>query len=107
LMVSFGPWQYVRYILQFMKPIYNMIQFSYTDQSVIGEVYEKMDNILGEIKDIVEPRDAILYDHIHKHVIKRWDNVNVPLHALEYALTSYTKILFSILVGPTNTWRWG
>ena len=43
--------------------------------------------MLGQIKDIVEQRDAILYDHIHKHVVKRWDNLNVPLHALAYVLT--------------------
>ena len=38
-------------------------------------------------KDIVEQRDAILYDHIHKHVVKRRDNLNVPFHALAYVLT--------------------
>jgi hypothetical protein len=54
---------------------------------VIGEVYGKMDNILCQIKGIVEPRDVILYDHIHKHVAKRWDNLNVSLHALAYVLT--------------------
>ena len=32
-------------------------------------------------------RDAILYDHIYEHVVKRWDNLNVPLHALTYVLT--------------------
>jgi hypothetical protein len=64
-----------------------MIQFADTDQPVIGEVYEQMDNMLGQIKDIVEQRDVILYDHIHKHVVKRWDNLNVPLHALAYVLT--------------------
>jgi hypothetical protein len=64
-----------------------MIRFADTDQSVIGEVYEQMDSMLGQIKDIVQPRDAILYDHIHKHVVKRWDNLNVPLHALAYVLT--------------------
>jgi hypothetical protein len=80
-------WQLVRYILQFTKPIYSMIQFVDTDQLVIGEVYEQMDSMLGQIKDIVQSRDAILYDHIHKHVVKRWDNLNVPLHALAYVLT--------------------
>jgi hypothetical protein len=64
-----------------------MIWFADTNQPMIGEVYEQMDNMLGQIKDIVEPRDAILYDHIHKHVVKRWDNLNVPLHALAYVLT--------------------
>jgi hypothetical protein len=46
-----------------------------------------MDNMLGQIKDIVQSKDAILYDHIHKLVVKRWDNLNVPLHALAYVLT--------------------
>jgi hypothetical protein len=46
-----------------------------------------MDNMLGQIKDNVELRDAILYDHIHKHVVKRRDNMNVPLHVLAYVLT--------------------
>ena len=79
-------WVSVKYVLQFTKPIYNMIQFQDIDQPVIGKVYDQMDSMLGQIKDIVPPKDAILYDHIHKHVIKRWDNLNVPLHALAYVL---------------------
>ena len=46
-----------------------------------------MDSMLGQIKDIVESKDPILYDHIHKHVVKRWEHINVPLHALPYVLT--------------------
>jgi hypothetical protein len=80
-------WSQVRYVLLFTKPIYNMIWFADTDKPAIGEVYKQMDNMLGHIKDIVQPKDAILYDHIHKHVVKRWDNLNVPLHALAYVLT--------------------
>ncbi len=74
-----------------------------TDQPVIGDVYEQMDNMLGQIKDIVEPKGTIMYDCIHKHVVKRCNNINVPLHAL--AICPRTQILFSILVGATNTWR--
>ena len=80
-------WAQVKYVLQFTKPVYNMICFADTNQPVIGEVYEQMDSMLSHIKDIVEQRDAILYDHIHKHVVNRWDNLNVPLHALAYVLT--------------------
>ena len=54
-------WTQVKYVLQFTKPVYNMIRFADTDQSMIGEVYEKMDNMLGHMKDIVEQRYAILY----------------------------------------------
>ena len=50
----------IKYVLQFTKPIYNMIRFADIDQSVIGEVYEQMDTMIGQIKDIVEPKYAIL-----------------------------------------------
>jgi hypothetical protein len=82
-----GFWASVKYVLQFTKPIYNMIRFADTDKPVIGEVYEQMDSMLGQIKDIVEQKDPILYDHIHEHVVKRWEHLNVPLHALAYVLT--------------------
>ena len=98
-------WSQVRYVLQFTKPIYNMVWFVDIDKPVIREVYEQMDSMLGHIKDIVQPKDAILYDHIHKHVVKRWDNLNVFIACLSICVNS--KILFSILVGQTNTWRWG
>jgi hypothetical protein len=63
-------WQQVRYVMQFSQPIYSVIRFADIDQLVIGEVYEQMDNMLRQIKDIVEMRDTILYDHVHKHVVK-------------------------------------
>jgi hypothetical protein len=47
-------WARVRQVLQFTKPIYNMIRFADTDKPVIGEVYEQMDTMLGQIKDIVQ-----------------------------------------------------
>ncbi len=60
---------------------------------MIGEVYEKMDSMLVQIKDIVESKDAILYYHIHKHVVKRWENLSVPLHNLA---CPHTIILFVV-----------
>ena len=64
-------WASVKFVLQFTKTIYHMIRFEDTNKSVIGEVYEHMDSMLGKIKDIVELKDPILYDHIHTHVVKR------------------------------------
>jgi hypothetical protein len=43
--------------------------------------------MLGKIKDIVEPRDVNLYNHIRVEVEKRWEMLNIPLHALSYVLT--------------------
>jgi hypothetical protein len=46
-----------------------------------------MDSMLGQIKYIVEPRDVNLYNQIHVEVEKRWEMLNIPLHALAYVLT--------------------
>ena len=46
-----------------------------------------MDNMLGQIKYIVDMRDVIFYDHIHKHVLKRWDSMSVLIYALACVLT--------------------
>ena len=80
-------WSQVKSVFQFTKPIYYMIKFADSDQPIIREVYEQMDNMLGQIKDIVEPRDITLYNYIRTEVEKRWDILNVPLHALAYVLT--------------------
>ena len=80
-------WSQVKYVLQFTKPIYYMIKFANSDRPIIGEVYEQMDNMLGQIKDFVESRDITLYNYIHAKVEKRWDMLNVPLYALAYVLT--------------------
>ena len=57
-----------------------------TYHTVIGEVYEQMDNMLGEFKDVIEPRDVILYDNNHKNVVKWQDNLDVIVHALTYVV---------------------
>jgi hypothetical protein len=80
-------WSQVRYVLQFTKPIYNMIKFSDSDRPIIGEVYEQMDSMLGLIKDIVEPKDVNMYNLIRVEVEKRWEMLNIPLDALAYVLT--------------------
>ena len=80
-------WSQVKYVLQFTKPIYYMIKFADSDRPVIGEVYEQMDSMLGQIKDIVEPRDTTLYNYIRVEVQNRWEMLNIPLHALAYVLT--------------------
>jgi hypothetical protein len=38
------------------------------DWLIIGKVYEQMDTMLGQIKDIVHLRDVNLYSHIHMEV---------------------------------------
>eukprot|EP00253_Pinus_taeda_P014544 PITA_14544 len=66
-------WEHVKHVLQFTKPIYYMIKFADSDRPVIGEVYEQMDSMFGQIKDIVEPRDTTLYNYIRAEVENRWE----------------------------------
>lgn len=47
-----------------------MIKFANLYRPIIGGVYEQMDNMLGQIKDIVEPRNiTLLIIFVH-----RWKN---------------------------------
>jgi len=61
-----------------------MIKFADLDWPIIGEVYEQMDSMLGQIKDIVEPRDITLYNYIRAKVEKRLEMLNIPLSPLAY-----------------------
>ncbi|KAF7150398.1 hypothetical protein RHSIM_Rhsim02G0002400 [Rhododendron simsii] len=78
-------WRKVKRILRITKPIYRMLRFSDTDKTVIGEVYEQMDTMLGQIKDILS-NDPVVYNLIHTLVVARWDKMNIPLHCLAYVL---------------------
>jgi hypothetical protein len=46
-------WSQVWYVLQFTDPIYCMIKFADSDRPITHEVYEQMDSMLGQIRDIV------------------------------------------------------
>jgi hypothetical protein len=78
-----------------------MIRFADSDRPIIREVYEQMDNMLGQIKDIVEPRDQILYDFISIEVEKQWEKLNIPLHALAYVLTPKYYYCYYAQISPT------
>lgn len=54
---------------------------------MFGKVHVHMVSVLNQIKYIIDSRDVILYSHIHKHVVKIWDNLNVPLHGIAYFIT--------------------
>jgi hypothetical protein len=88
-------------VLQFTKPIYHMIRIADLDQPIIGEVYAWMDSMLGQMKDILQPRDVNLYNHICVEMEKWWEMLNSPLHALAYVLTpKYYNV--SWLSSPTS-----
>lgn len=54
----------------------------------MGEIYEKMDNMLGEIKDVMKDnRYSSYYPKVESIVLARWEKMTIPLHCLGFALT--------------------
>nr|XP_010914522.1 uncharacterized protein LOC105039902 isoform X3 [Elaeis guineensis] len=79
-------WEAVHLALFIIKPIYKMIKFSDQDGPLIGEVCERMDNMLGEIKDNLRGQEDI-FMVVREKAYSRWNKASVPLQCLACALT--------------------
>ena len=78
----------VENIISITKPIFFLIKFCDGEGQKMGEIYEKMDNMLGEIKDIMRGGKHVdKFPQIEKIVLDRWEKMNIPLHCLGFALT--------------------
>ena len=81
-------WKQLKTILAFTKPIWQMIRFCDSDKAILGEVYQRMEDMLGYIQ-IALKHNVEMYQVIQKLVTGRWEKMNQPLHALAYVLTPY------------------
>ena len=53
----------------------------------MGEVYERMDNMLEELKEIMKDNvDKDDYPIMEQIVLDRWKKINIPIHCLGFAL---------------------
>ena len=59
----------------------------------MGEIYERMDRMVGEIKDIItqdgNPHKQD-YSEVEEIIMARWEKMNIPLiplHSLAFTLT--------------------
>ncbi|KAI3524020.1 hypothetical protein L1887_02614 [Cichorium endivia] len=81
-------WEDVEHILTITKPIFLLIKFCDGEGPKMGEIYERMDNMLGEIKDAMqENKFSSYYSHIETIVLARWEKMTIPLHCLGFALS--------------------
>ncbi|PWA81484.1 hypothetical protein CTI12_AA186260 [Artemisia annua] len=81
-------WDDVESILAITKPIFLLIKFCDGEGTKMGEIYEKMDNMLGEIKDIMADNPySHYYPDVEKIVLNRWEKMTIPLHCLGFALS--------------------
>ncbi|XP_077228615.1 uncharacterized protein LOC143861602 [Tasmannia lanceolata] len=69
-------WTNIKLALLITKPVYKMIKFTDQEGCLISEVYEGMDNMLGQIKDNLKDVPD-MYNHIHGIVVGRWGKMNV------------------------------
>ncbi|KAL7584675.1 uncharacterized protein LOC111920429 [Lactuca sativa] len=80
-------WDDVENILAITKPIFLLLKFCDGEGPKMGEIYERMDSMLGEIKDVMrENKYASYYPQVEKIVLDRWEKMTIPLHCLGFAL---------------------
>ncbi|KAJ8435656.1 hypothetical protein Cgig2_003311 [Carnegiea gigantea] len=73
--------------MQITKPLFLLIKFCDGEGPKMVEAYERIDNMLGELKEIRK-------DNVHKDdypimeqiVLDRWEKMNIPIHCLGFAL---------------------
>ncbi|GKD38965.1 hypothetical protein Tco_1259172 [Tanacetum coccineum] len=53
----------------------------------MGEVYERMDNMVGEIIDLMKNVYNSYIPEVEKIVLARWEKMTIPLHCLGFELT--------------------
>ncbi len=82
-------WSDAKYIVSIIRPIFEVIKYGDGDVPTLGEVYELIDSMLGQMRAVVREKDptlAFYNDHIQPIIQRRWDKLNTPLHMVAYAL---------------------
>ncbi|PRQ20008.1 putative ribonuclease H-like domain-containing protein [Rosa chinensis] len=81
-------WENVMAIVKITKPIYFLIKYCDGDGQKMGEVYERMDNMLGEIREVMRTGlYSECFPQVEKIVLQRWKKMNYPIHCVGFALT--------------------
>ncbi|KAL9689223.1 hypothetical protein QQ045_033657 [Rhodiola kirilowii] len=99
-------WDEVDIILTISKPIFLMIKFADGEGQKMGEVYEKMDWMIGEISDIMKNNKYTIHaEKMNEILVARWEKMNIPMHCLGFALNPFfydINYLRSLAPGGTD-----
>lgn len=83
-------WDEIDNILAITKPIYRMIKFADGEGQKMGEIYEKMDCMIGEISEVMKNnKHEIDHEKMNEIMFSRWEKMNIPVHCLGFALNPY------------------
>ena len=83
-------WDEVENILAITKPIYYMIKFADGEGQKMGEVYEKMDCMIGEFSDIkTHNKHHADYEKMKEVMVSRWEKMNIPMHCSGFVFNPF------------------
>ena len=54
-------WVDVKFIVEFVEPICDMLHYAYIDGPCLGEIYENMDSMCEKIRSITDEKDPNLW----------------------------------------------
>ncbi|KAK1352226.1 hypothetical protein POM88_053490 [Heracleum sosnowskyi] len=80
-------WDEVENIIVITKPLYYMIKFSDGEGQKMGEIYEKMDSMIGDVMNHNKRHDD--YEKMKEIMVKRWEKMNIQMHCLGFALNPF------------------
>ncbi|XP_074308360.1 uncharacterized protein LOC141643211 [Silene latifolia] len=88
-----GWWDKVDYILEFTRPIYNMIRDCDTDRSSLHLVYERWEGMSFKVKEAIykhehkcASEESTFFKVVESILTSRWSKTSTPLHSLAHSL---------------------
>lgn len=79
-------WTDVKFVMEFVEPICDMIRYADTYAPCLGEIYENIDSMCERIQSITDRRDPTLWPQLQSFIHWRWNKLNTPLHMAAYAV---------------------
>lgn len=86
-------WDKVDYILDFTKPIIDMLRAADTDKPMLHLIYEMWDTMIENVKAMIFQHESRSYEDessfyrvVHEILQNRWNKSNTPLHCLAHSL---------------------
>ena len=76
----------VKFVVEFVEPICDMLHYADTDAPCLGEIYENMDSMCERIQSITYRRDPTLWPQLQSFIHGQWNKLNMPLHMAAYAV---------------------
>jgi hypothetical protein len=86
-------WDKVDYILDFTRPIYDMLRLCDTDKPTLHLVYDAWDSMIETVRVVIYRKEqkgpserSSFYDAVYDVLIDRWTKSCTPLHCMAHSL---------------------